>query len=363
MEMLVVKSGSVGCRVYPDGKLRSISSILADVKVSVNASARTAEVERGRPLLFGLMSAGIFIPSACGGRGSCGQCRVRLTGGARTHNDAERLLIAETDQAAGFHLSCQVTVDSDLSIEIPQRYFAVRQYETRVAGTRDLTWEIREVVLEVTGGGDFSFASGQYVQLFLPGTESSAEPRYRAYSMASPPSAQPLLSFFVKREPGGVVSPYICDRLRVGDTLAIRGPFGDFRMHASQRQILFIAGGTGLAPIRSMLLEMAETSSTRAATLYLSAPARRDLFALEEMRSFQRTLPGFRFIPALSNPLPNEHWEGETGGITAVLNRSLGRLESHEAYLCGSAGMIDASIRVLKSKGLPAELVFFDKFL
>ena len=342
---------------------RSISGILAGVKVSVNSDARTVEVEEGRPLLFGIMQAGIFIPSACGGRGSCGQCRVQFKDEVPPHNDAERLLLTEQQRAAGFHLSCQVRVEGDLSIEIPERFFSVRQYQARVAGIRDLTWEIREIILDVIGGVDFSFVAGQYVQVFLPGTESSVEPRYRAYSMASPPSAKPLLTFFVKREPKGVVSPYLCDQLRPGDTLAIRGPFGDFRLQASEREILLIAGGSGLAPIRSMLLEMAQTPPARTTTLYFSARARRDLFAVEEMQSFQSTLPGFRFIPALSNPLPGDRWDGEKGGITAVLDRKLALLDNHEAYLCGSAGMIDASLRVLKTKGLPAELAFFDKFL
>jgi Na+-transporting NADH:ubiquinone oxidoreductase subunit F len=337
--------------------------ILDGVKLSVNGRARTVEVEAGRPLLFGLMSAGIYIPSACGGRGSCGQCRVRIDGGAPPPNDAERLLLTERDRAAGFHLSCQIRVSGSLSIQIPPKHFGARQYTARVAGAGDLTWEIREVVLEVTGARDFSFTAGQYVQVFLPGTETSSEPLYRAYSMASPPSSKHLLTFFVKREPGGVVSPYICDQLRVGDAVALRGPFGDFRMHESEREILLIAGGSGLAPIRSMLLEMVEMSSTRTATLYFSARSRRDLFDLDELRSLEHTLTGFRFIPALSNPLPHEPWDGETGGITAVLNRRLGRLDNHEAYLCGSAGMIEASIRVLQKKGLPDELLFFDKFL
>ncbi len=331
--------------------------------VSVNGGERIADVEADRPLLFGLMDGGIFIPSACGGRGSCGQCRVRIPADGPPHTDAERRLIPESDRTAGVHLSCQVRIAGDLSIEIPSRHFAARQYRASVAGLRDLTGEIKELTLELSGAGALSFVAGQYIQIFLPGTESSREPWYRAYSMASGPSSRHLLSFFVKREPGGTVSPYICDRLSPGEELAVRGPFGDFRLHESAREILFIAGGSGLAPIRSMLMDMAEKGVRRPATLYFSARTRRDLFCQEELRSLERTLPGFRFVPALSNPLPHEAWDGERGGITSVLNRRLGGLDDHEAYLCGSAGMIDASIRVLQTKGLSAELVFFDKFL
>lgn len=345
---------------------RSISGILGAVEITVNGGARKAHGETGRPLLFALMSSGIYIPSACGGRGSCGQCKVRITSSAPAHNEAERLLITESDRQNGFHLSCQVRVSDNISVEIPSRHFAARQYRSRVAGLRDLAWETKELTLEVEG--ELSFVPGQYVQLFLPGTESAVEPLYRAYSMSSPPSSLRRLTFIVRREPGGVVSPYICDTLREGEELAIRGPFGDFRLHGSNREILFIAGGSGLAPIRSMLLSMAEKTGTapgshRRAALYFSARSRRDLFLMDELAGLERSLADFRFIPALSNPAPGDRWDGETGGITAVLNRKLTGLDNHQAYLCGSAGMIDASVRVLRAKGLADEHIFFDKFL
>ena len=161
--------------------------------------------------------------------------------------------------------------------------------------------------------------------------------------MSSPPSSLRRVTLVVRREPGGVVSPYICDTLRDGEELAIRGPFGDFRLHDSRREILFVAGGSGVAPIRSMLLSMAEKAGTtpgvrRRTTLYFSARSRRDLFLMDELAGLEHSLPDFRFIPALSNPAPGDQWDGETGGITAVLNRKLTRLDNHQAYLCGSAG-------------------------
>jgi Na+-transporting NADH:ubiquinone oxidoreductase subunit F len=333
-------------------------------RIVVNGGTRTVSVETGRPLLFGLMSEGVFIPSACGGRGQCGQCRVYIKGSALPHTDAERLLVSESDRRFGIHLSCQVRARGDLSIEIPWKHFAARQYTARVAGLRDLTWEIKEVTLEVSGG--FSFVAGQYIQVFLPGTESAPEPLYRAYSMASTPSTPQRLMLMVRRNPDGVVSPYLCDRLRQGEELAIRGPFGDFCLHDSTREVLFIAGGSGLAPIRSMLLTMAEKAREglpiRTATLYFSGRSRRDLFLMDELSALAGALK-VRFIPCLSNPLPDEPWDGERGGMPAVLDRRLDRMDNHEAYLCGSAGMIDACVKVLLSKGLAEELIFFDKFL
>jgi len=332
--------------------------------IIVNDGVRTASVEAGRPLLFGLMSEGIFIPSACGGKGSCGQCRAFIKGGSLPYTPSENSLLSESDRRVGVHLSCQVRVLGDLSIQIPWKHLSARQYGARVAGLRDLTWEIKEVTLEVKGG--IPFAAGQYVQIFLPGTESLPEPQYRAYSMASAPSSPERLVFMVRREPAGVVSPYLCDRLQRGQELAIRGPFGDFRLHDSPRELLFVAGGSGLAPIRSMLLTMAEQarrgSTPRRVTLYFSGRSRKDLFLLEELAALEGQLP-FRFFPLLSNPAPDERWDGERGGMPAVLNRRLDRLDNHEAYLCGSTGMIDACVKVLLGKGLPEELIFFDKFL
>jgi Na+-transporting NADH:ubiquinone oxidoreductase subunit F len=331
--------------------------------ITVNDGARTVVLETGRPLLYGLMSAGMYIPSACGGRGSCGQCRVRITDRVLPHGPAELPLVSEEDRRRGVHLSCQVTVADDLSIEIPARHLTARQYAAEVAGVRPLTGDITEIVLRLAGGSGFSFVPGQYIQVFIEGTENSLEPRYRAYSIASPLSSSGLLTLIVRRETGGTVSPYLCDRCRPGDTLAIRGPFGDFRLHDSSREILFVAGGSGMAPIRSLLLSMAEQGTARRAVYYFSARSARDLFLVEEMRELERGLPDFRFVPALSNPAPGEPWDGEKGGITSVLDRRLGSLDRHEAYLCGSAGMIDASIRVLRKKGLPEDLIFFDKFL
>ena len=143
--------------------------------------------------------------------------------------------------------------------------------------------------------------------------------------------------------------------------MTINGPYGDFYLRESDREIVFVAGGSGMAPIKSMLLDMAEKGSTRKATYFFGARAVRDLFLVDEMRALEKRLPNFRFVPALSSPLPEDKWEGETGLITDVLARHYERMDHHEAYLCGSPGMIDAAIKVFKAKGLPDELTFFDE--
>jgi len=162
--------------------------------------------------------------------------------------------------------------------------------------------------------------------------------------------------------PNGICTTYVFNHLKVGDAVTINGPYGDFYLRDSDRDIVFVAGGSGMAPIKSILLDMAEKGSTRKATYFFGARARRDLFLVEEMRELEKRLPAFRFVPALSNPAPEDQWNGETGLITDVLGRHFDHLDHHEAYLCGSPGMIDACVKVLKSKGLPEELIFYDKF-
>jgi Na+-transporting NADH:ubiquinone oxidoreductase subunit F len=170
------------------------------------------------------------------------------------------------------------------------------------------------------------------------------------------------LTLVFGRVPGGLCSSYVFERLRVADDVTVNGPFGGFFLHDSARDILLVAGGSGMAPMRAILMDMAEKHVTRTVTYYFAARTAGDLVYLDEMRALEKALPRFRFVPVLSDPGPREGWEGERGGIASALNRLLPALTTHEAYLCGGPGMIDASIAVLHSKGLPDELIFFDKF-
>jgi Na+-transporting NADH:ubiquinone oxidoreductase subunit F len=334
----------------------------AHARIEVNDGARGFTTEKGQPLLFALMAERIFVPSACGGRASCGQCRVRLLGAAVEHNEKEQLLISPGDRKRGMHLSCQLIVRGDMRIEVPEGHLHARQHTARVISVRDLAPDMREVVLELREPARMPFAAGQYVQFLLPGTESAAQPVYRAYSVASAPSLPGLLTLVFGRVPGGLCSGYVFEKLQTGERVTVNGPFGDFVLRESGRDILLVAGGSGMAPIRSMLFDMAERGVARTATYFFAARTRGDLFYADEMRSLEKRMPGFRFVPVLSHPRPDEPWEGERGGIAAALARLLPPLTHHEAYLCGSPGMIDASIGALHARGLADERIFFDKF-
>jgi Na+-transporting NADH:ubiquinone oxidoreductase subunit F len=151
-------------------------------------------------------------------------------------------------------------------------------------------------------------------------------------------------------------------KLQPGENVTINGPFGFFYLQETVRSVILIAGGSGIAPIRAMLADMAEKRITRTATFFYSAHTAADLVYLEEMREMERRLPGFHYIPVLSRHAPADRWEGEKGGLPSALTRLLPVLDDHEAYLCGGPGLIDASINALKAKGLRDELIFFDKF-
>jgi len=331
-------------------------------RIIINDGERILQAEEGRPLLFTAMAEKIFIPSACGGRASCGQCRVRVLSGAPDHVPEERAILGAEEMARGVHLACQLRVREETRIELPQGYLRAQQYVSRVVVIRDLARNIREVELDLLEPARMSFLAGQYVQFLRPGSEDDPRPLYRAYSMASPPSSSSRLSLLFARVPGGECTSYVFDRLRTGEKVTVNGPFGFFHLRESTRQIVFIAGGSGIAPIRAMLMDMAEKSVPRRAVFFYSAHTRADLVYTEDIRALKSRLPGFQFIPVLSRPAPADRSEGETGGLPSALSRLLPSLDDHEAYLCGGPGLIDASINALKAKGLRDELIFFDKF-
>jgi Na+-transporting NADH:ubiquinone oxidoreductase subunit F len=332
------------------------------VKVSINGGAKELEVEGGRSLLSTLGSEGIFIPSACGGRGSCGLCKLAVKSGAGEYAPTELPWITEADRAAGIRLSCQVKVKRDMEILVPEELFSIREFRTRVVSIRDLTYDIKELTLSLQDSLELDFRAGGYIQFVVPAYELTADPVYRAYSISSAPSQKKTIELEVRLVPNGICTTYVFQHLKPGDGVTVNGPYGDFYLRDSEREIIFVAGGSGMAPVKSILMDMVDREIRRKATYFFGARSVRDLFLVEEMRALEDKLPGFRFVPALSNPDPEDRWQGERGLITEVLNRHFPRLDHHEAYLCGSPGMIDASIRVLKSKGLPEELIFYDKF-
>ncbi len=333
-----------------------------DIKVSINNGAREVVGPGGRPLLFVLSEQKLFIPSACGGRGSCGLCKIKVTSDLGEYLPTELPWISDAEKKQNIRLSCQVKAKKDLAIQIPEELFSVKEYRTRVVRVRDLTHDIKELTLQMVDPPAIAIRAGQYIQFAVPEYELTPERVYRAYSVSSPPSVKDAVELEVRLVPNGICTTYVFQHLKEGDEVQINGPYGDFFLRDTDREIVFIAGGSGMAPIKSILMDMAGKGSARQATYFFGAQSKRDLFLLDEMRELERRLPRFRFVPALSRPAPEDAWTGETGLITAVLDRHVTDGREMEAYLCGSPGMIDASIRVLAAKGVAAERIFYDKF-
>ncbi len=332
-----------------------------EVSIKIN-NEKEIKVKGGKPLLSTLMEEKIFIPSACGGRGSCGMCKVKVLSEAGNYLPTELPWISEEEKKENIRLSCQLKLKKDISIQIPEELFNVKEYRCTVSSLKNLTYEIKEVRLRLVEPNEINFRAGQYIQFEVPEYELTKERVYRAYSIASPPSSKNEIELEIRLVSNGICTTYIFQYLKEGDEIIINGPYGEFYLRESDNEIVFIAGGSGMAPIKSMLLDMAEKKINRKATYFFGARSLRDLFLLDKMKELEESLPNFRFIPALSEPKPEDNWTGETGLITEVLDRHISNGENIDAYLCGSPGMIDASVRVLTSKGVPENRIFYDKF-
>jgi Na+-transporting NADH:ubiquinone oxidoreductase subunit F len=304
--------------------------------------------EGGKTLLNSLMEQGIFIPSACGGRGSCGLCKVKVSEGGGPLLPTETPHLTQDEVEGQVRLSCQVKVRSDMSIEVPEQILNLKEYKCKVAGIVELNYDTRLVKLDLIEPPEMDFLAGQYIQLETPPYGKTPEPVYRAYSIASPASAPDSLELVIRLVPNGICTTYVFEVMDEGDDATINGPYGEFYLRDTEREIIFVAGGSGIAPIRSMLFQMEREQNPRKATFYYGANEMRDLYMVEEMREFEQKLPDFAYIPALARPKPGDEWDGEEGLVTEALDRHLEDVAGAEAYLCGGPAMIDAAIELLE---------------
>jgi Na+-transporting NADH:ubiquinone oxidoreductase subunit F len=321
-------------------------------------------VAAGTTLLTALNDQGVFIPSACGGHGACGLCKVRVARGAPPELTARELRhLSAEERQNGLRLACQIPLGRDTAVTIPESYWTAKAYQAEVSAIRDLTPDIRELELTLAPSAPpLIFKAGQYIQLQIPRYEQIQSSVFRAYSIASPPSRPAKIELEIRFMPHGLGTTYVFQHLKEHDQVRFHGPHGDFFLRDADRDILLVAGGSGMAPMKSMLEDMRDRGIRRATRYYFGARSRRDLFLVETMRRLESELADFKFIPALSTPLPEDNWSGETGLITEVLDRQLPPGQAADAYLCGPPGMIDACLAVLAGKGIPPEHIYYDKF-
>jgi len=338
------------------------------VLIDVNKGKKKLSVKGGSNLLQSLAAEEIFIPSACGGRGSCGACKCGVTSDVGPILPTELPYLSEEEKAAGLRLACQVKLKKDIAIDIPEELFYVKKFDAVVERIRDLTYDIKEVTYNLKSPSSISFVPGQYVQIVVPPYGDVEEEVQRAYSMSSNPSDSGKVELLVRLVPGGIATTWVHKHLKEKQKVQLVGPFGEFRVHDTPKTMLCVAGGSGMAPFWSMFRAMKETGSFPAKDIWYFFGARttKDMFFLDELRALEKEWPRFHFIAALSEPKPEENWKGDVGLITNVLDdylkNRIPKEKGFEGYLCGSPGMIDACIAVMNRNGVEKEHIYFDKF-
>jgi len=335
-----------------------------ECRVTVN-DGKDLQVRGGRPLLATLAEEGIFLPSACGGKGTCAYCKVRVTEGGGPLLPTERPYLSEQEQRDQVRISCQIKVKEDLRVFVPEEIFLVREYRSVVESIERLTPDIKVVRFSVLDPPEgLRFRPGQYVQLQVPPYARSRTAEYRAYSLASSLADPHHVELVITEVEGGIVSTYVHERLKTGDTMTLRGPFGDFFLRESDRELLFVATGSGLAPIRAMLYQLEQESTSRKIRFFFGDRRPFDLLFQEEMKAFEDRLPDFRYVPTLSRVTPEDRWQGETGRVTDLIEKHVfpSRTLEMDVYICGAPAMVHSSIDRLREKGVPEERIYFDKF-
>ncbi len=321
------------------------------------------EVDGGSPLLFSLMEQGIFIPSACGGKGTCAYCKVKVLEGGGPFLPTETPYLTAEELEDNVRLSCQVKVRNDLAIKIPEELFLIQEFKVRVKSIKDLTHRVKSLILEILSPEEgISFKPGQYIQLEVPKFKLSKEPEYRAFSMANPPQEPLNIELFVGRVSKGIVSTYIHDYLKEGEDIKIRGSFGEFFYRDSNRDIQMIATGTGLAPIMSILRYIRSENIQRKTTLFFGTRRKEDLYCVDELKDLEKQLNDFKYFPILSREPEDSSWEGRRGRVTTLIENTIKERADIDVYICGNADMVDSCSDRLMEKGIPESRIYNDKF-
>ncbi len=337
-----------------------------EVDISINDGKKVIKMDGGDTLLSSLASQEIFIPSACGGRGTCGACKCKVTSDVGPHLPTETPYMSKEELSDNIRLSCQVKIKADIELEIPDELFNIKKYKSKISSIRDVTHDIKEVTFDLQGE-EINFQAGKYVQLVVPPHNKVKGYTQRAYSMASRPEDKNLVQLLIRLVPGGIATTWVHTSLNEGDEVELVGPFGDFFRSETDATMICIAGGSGMAPFKSILYDMLDKGETdREVWYFFGARTSKDMFYLEDMRELEKKWPNFHFVAALSEPEEGSSWDGETGLITDVLDTFLKTKidpeKTREGYLCGSPGMIDACNNVLSKNKIAPDKIYYDKF-
>jgi Na+-transporting NADH:ubiquinone oxidoreductase subunit F len=382
-------------------RARGILVASGNVKITVN-NQKVLEVPAGGKLLNALSAQGIFVSSACGGGGTCAQCKVNVLEGGGEILATETGHINKRDAREGCRLSCQVAVKQDMNVQVPPEVFETKKWECVVRSNGNVATFIKELILELPEGEEVGFKSGGFIQIECPPHEvhykdfdideeyqgdwdkfdvwryvsKVDEPVVRAYSMANYPGETGIIMLNVRvasphprapeGTPPGKMSSYMFD-LKPGDKVTISGPYGEFFINESDSEMIYIGGGAGMAPLRSHIFELFKNLKTnRKVTYWYGGRSLRELFYIDHFRAIEKEFPNFKFHIALSEPQPEDNWTGYTGFIHQVVLDNC--LKDHEApedveyYLCGPPMMNAAIFKMLDDQGVEPDNIRFDDF-
>jgi Na+-transporting NADH:ubiquinone oxidoreductase subunit F len=373
------------------------------VKILINGdNEKSPSVSPGSTLLTTLSNQKIFLPSACGGGGTCGMCTCKVHSGGGQILPTELNHVSRQEARENIRLACQVKVREDMDVQIPDEIFNIQKWECTVRSNYNVATFIKELILELPAGEELKFEAGGYIQIDIPEYDikfntmdiedeyhedwdkyniwdlkhKNEEPIFRAYSMANHPAEGNIVMLNVRIAtpppnlwndvPPGISSSYIFN-LKPGDKVTVSGPYGEFFIKETEREMVYIGGGAGMAPMRSHLFHLFHTLKTgRKVSFYYGARSKREMFYDEDFKKIAAEFPNFRYIVALSDAAPEDNWDGPTGFIHQVLHD--GYLKDHEDpteieyYMCGPPMMIDAVDNMLYNIGVEAEMIAYDKF-
>ncbi len=398
---LVIILVLVGVLLYVRAKLTPAGK----VKILINDETEL-EVQPGSTLLSTLADEKIYLPSACGGGGTCAMCKCQVFEGAGDILPTEQVYFTRKEQQNNWRLGCQVKVRGDLKIGIPKEIFGIKKWECEVVSNKNVATFIKEFVVRLPEGEVLDFDSGGYIQIDVPPIEvdfkdmiiedkfkedwdklkiwdlkmKNPEPIFRAYSMANHPAEGNIVMLniriatppwdraknaFMNVNPG-ICSSYIFSR-KPGDKVMVSGPYGEFHIKKTDKEMIYIGGGAGMAPLRSHIFHLFHTEkSNRKVSYWYGARSLREVFYEEDFRAIEKDFPNFKFNLALSEPLPEDNWEGYVGFIhQVVLDNYLSKHaepEDIEYYLCGPPMMNSAVFKMLDNLGVPKENIAYDDF-
>ncbi|MDD9931455.1 MAG: NADH:ubiquinone reductase (Na(+)-transporting) subunit F [Candidatus Marinimicrobia bacterium] len=375
-----------------------------DVFIRINDNDdKSITVKPGSTLLSALASESVFLPSACGGGGTCAMCKCQIFEGGGEILPTEKGHINRSEAKENWRLACQVKIKENMSVQVPSEIFEIQKWECKVRSNKNVATFIKELVLELPKGENLNFTAGGYIQIDIPEysglkfknfnieeeyhpdwdkfkiwdvVANNDEECFRAYSMANHPAEGNIIMLNVRIAtpppalwndvPPGIASSYIFN-LKPGDKVTISGPFGEFFAKDTEREMVYIGGGAGMAPMRSHLFDLLDTQRTeRKITFFYGARSAKEMFYHDDFLRLQKEYPNFKYIVGLSEPMPEDNWDGPTGFIHNIANDLY--LKDHEDpsdieyYMCGPPMMIDACDKLLYDLGVDRDMIAYDSF-